>query len=100
MRKTVYEVFGYDKDADVYKLICVSPLPEFADMIAVSLVKRHVNAKIYRPDMDKPFDWFVVAEHHTAKISKIYTAERPDGKAPDTDEYVHYSEEDDIGYYV
>lgn len=78
----IYDVCGYDKDADVYELFAVSTKPEMALKVGRALIHYHMNVKeLRREETKEPFDWFEVLEKK--KRVKVFTTEYPDGIKPE-----------------
>lgn len=77
-----YHIFGYDKDADAYELVCACPTIIRACEVASDIVKSR-DGEMLRFDTGEPFDWLVVARSGDPyDLHKIFSAEHPDGFQP------------------
>lgn len=77
-----YYLEGYDKDADVYEVICASPSYNWALYMAHCVMEHHMHmGELRRTDTGEPFDWFVVMDAG-GKLLKVFSTDDPEGAGP------------------
>ena len=84
MKEKGYTLQGYDKDADAYETLCMSPLYDHIVTMAKCVANYHTSVKeLRRTSTGEPFDWFVVCDKED-DILMAFTSDEPEGFVPGT----------------